>query len=146
MTQKTVEYKDDWRLYNVKTGEIVEDIDIFEDMNPNLRWDKIYAKEFADMLDLSGESRTAILAYLLRNKDHRNLIIATQGMIAKETGTSIKTVNRTVKQMIQAGYLTRPQNGVLLLSPYVIRPGAMKSGMAVVRRWSDSQEQDYEES
>ena len=141
MTQKEnpEDHKDDeYRIINMRTGNI-EEIKVYEDPTSK-RWDKVWAKTLAELLELTGESRTRIIAYLLRNKNYENVILATVRKIADDVGVSSKTVNKTLLQMQTAGFITRLHNGVIMFSPHIIQPGKSWRGVAVMRRWKSQQE------
>lgn len=129
---------DTYGIINLKTGEI-EPVSVYEDKRKE-RWDKVWAKTLAELLDMSGESRTKVIAYLIRNKDHKNVIMATIRKIAEDTGISAKTVNRTLLQLEKANFILRLQNGAIMFSPHIIQPGKSWQGVAVLRRWNDAHE------
>ena len=141
MTQKenSEDHKDDeYGIINLRTGKI-QDIKIYEDPTSK-RWDKVWAKTLAELLELTGESRTRIIAYLLRKKNYENVILATVRKIADDVGVSSKTVNKTLLQMQEAGFIHRLHNGVIMFSPHIIQPGKSWRGVAVMRRWKSQQE------
>ncbi|WAK44715.1 hypothetical protein vBAmePPT11V19_00089 [Alteromonas phage vB_AmeP_PT11-V19] len=120
-------------LINLDTGEI-EPVDVYEAKNDS--WERVYAKTLVDVLNITGESQTKILAYLIKNKDYKNVVIATMRSIAEDTGCSTRTVQRTVNNLVGNGFLKKIQNGAYMFSPEVMRTGRDKAGMAVVRRWN----------
>lgn len=142
MTQKeTPESTSDdrYQIIDMLTGE-TEPIKVYEKKGTE-RWDKVWARSLADLLDLSGESRTKIIAYLIRKKDYKNVILATMRKIAEETGVSTKTVNRTLLQLEEAKFIIRLQNGAIMFSPHIIQPGKSWQGVAVMRRWKQESDQ-----
>lgn len=128
---------DRYQIIDMQTG-IVEPIVVYEKKS-NERWDKVWAQSLCDMLDLSGESRTKIIAYLIREKDGKNVILATIRRISEATGVSTKTVNRTLLQLEEANFIIRLQNGAIMFSPHIIQPGKSWQGVAVMRRWKQEQ-------
>ena len=135
----TVQTDPQYGLIDLKTGEITG-IPVYQAKEG--RWDKAWAKSLADLMELTGESRTKVIAYLLRKKNTQNVIHAPMRVVAEETGVSVKTVNRTIKQMVESNFLIRLGQGVVMFSPHVIRPGPQPQGMAVLRRWNEAKEQD----
>ncbi len=132
------DHKDDeYRIINMRTGKIQE-IKVYEDPNGK-RWDKVWAKTLAELLELTGESRTKIIAYLIRKKNYENVIIATVRTISEDVQVSTKTVNKTLLQMQDAGFITRLSNGVIMFSPHIMQPGKSWQGVAVMRRWKGEQ-------
>ena len=124
-------------IIDLETGEVMP-INV-QEANSG-RWDKVWAKSLADLMDLTGDSRTRVIAYLLRKKNSQNVIYASMRTIAGDTGVSLKTVNRTIKQAIESHHMIRLAQGVIMFSPHVIQPGSRPQGMAVLRRWKEAQE------
>jgi len=112
---------DEYGVINMRTGKIQE-IKVYDDPKSG-RWDKVWAKTLAELLELSGENRTKIIAYLIRNKNYENVILATVRKISEDVGVSTKTVNKTLLQMQNAGFISRLHNGVIMFSPHIIQPG-----------------------
>jgi Firmicute plasmid replication protein (RepL) len=131
---------DEYGIINMRTGKIQE-IKVYAD-DTGSRWDKVWAKTLAELLDLTGESRTRIIAYLIRNKNYENVILATVRKISEDVGVSTKTVNKTLLQMQNAGFISRLHNGVIMFSPHIIQPGKSWRGVAVMRRWKSEKEQE----
>ncbi len=127
----------DYAIINLKTGE-TEPIDVYEAKHQGT-WERVYAKTLIDMLDLTGETKTQIIAYLLKHKDYKNVVIATIRKIADETKCSTRSVQRTLDVLVDNNFIRRLQNGVIMFSPHIMRTGRDRAGMAVVRRWEDSQ-------
>jgi len=133
----TVRYDPKYAIVDLETGE-TQPIPVY-DNSKGERWDKAWAKTLAELLELSGESRTKIIAYMLRNKDYKNVVIATVRKIADELEISTKTVHRTLLQMEKANFINRLQSGVIMFSPHICQPGQKYAGIAVMRRWSKAQ-------
>lgn len=129
-------------LIDMATGEITP-IEVIEG-RPG-RWDRVYGKALADMLDAGGEEKTRVIAYLVRNRDYKNVVMASVRKIAEETSVSTKTVTRTLKALAEQNFIHRLQNGVIMFSPHVIRTGRDTAGLAVLRRWKDSTEEVRDE-
>lgn len=127
-----------YQIIDMLTG-VIEPIKVY-DKKASGRWDKVWARALADLLDLTGESRTRIIAYLIRKKDNKNVVLATIRKIAEETEVSTKTVNRTLLQLEEANFITRLQNGAIMFSPHIIQPGTSWQGVAVMRRWKTENE------
>ena len=135
--------KSEWDLINRKTGEI-RPMDVVE--NPkSMRWQKVYARTLADMLDLTGDEKTSVIAYLIKNKDYQNRVIATMKTISEATGVSVKTVNRTIQVLKKSNYLHKVQNGVWRFSPHIMCTGVGSLGMAVVTMYDDETQKAVEQ-
>lgn len=135
---KEDKFDERYGIVDLKTGQVTK-IPVYE-AKKRERWDKVYAKTLADMLDLSSEPKTKVIAYLIRNKDYKNVCMATVRKIAEETGISTKTVQRTLKVLQDNNFIIRLQNGAVMFSPHVMRTGHNAGGMAVLRMWNDEHE------
>ena len=125
-------------IIDMATGEITP-IELIED-KPG-RWDRVYGKALANMLEASGEERVKIIAYLVRHRDYKNVVIASVRDISEATGCSTRTVLRTLKALDEKNFIHRLRNSVIMFSPHVIRTGRDTAGLAVLRRWKDSTEE-----
>lgn len=122
-----------YSLINNETGEIVK-LDVL--VNPNkMKWQKVYAKNLAHMLDLVGDEKTKIIAYLIKKKDYENRVIATMRTIAADTCVSTTTVNKVLKIMQKNNYIHKIQNGVWRFAPHVMVTGVGTLGAAVVQMY-----------
>jgi hypothetical protein len=124
---------DEWQLINKATGEI-KDIITF-DGGKRERWEKVYAKGLADLLEISGDERTQVIAYLIKMKDYENRIMETVRSTAEATGVSASTVNRTFQLLQDKNFLHKVRNGLWRFSPHVMVNGKGTLGAAVFRQW-----------
>lgn len=129
-----------WGLINRDTGEII-DIDRV-DGSPD-RWDRVYGRALANMLDAGGEDRSRVIATLVRKKDLMNFVHLTILEIAEKSKVSSKTVTRTLKALEDKNFIHRIRNGKLMFSPHVIRRGQHSKGMAVVTMWQKETEHEH---
>lgn len=125
---------EDWQLINRKTGEI-RDIVLFEGKRD--KWQKVYAKSLASMLELTGDQQTHVVAYLIKVKYYDNTIHETVRSVANATGVSPKTVHRTFKILQDNNYLHKIRNGQWRFSPHVMVNGKAAVGAAVFRSWKE---------
>jgi hypothetical protein len=129
----------DYGLINMKTGEITP-MDVVED-KPG-RWDRVYGKALAMMLNESGEQRTRVIACLVAKRDKLNFIHCTISEIAKSARVSTKTVNRTLLELEAKNFIHRIRNGKLMFSPNIIRTGENSAGLMVVSMWKKETENE----
>ena len=123
-------------LINNETGEVYP-IDVLHKPGA-ARWEKVYAKSLADMLEITGDEKTQVIAYLIRKKDYQNRVIATMREIADSTGVSLKTVNRTMQTLKKNNYILKIRNGLWRFSPHVMMNGKASIGAAVIRMYDDT--------
>ena len=92
------------------------------------------------MLEVTGNEKTKIIAYMIKNKDYQNRVAETVRSIAEATGVSSKTVNRTLKLLQDNNYLHKVRNGLWRFSPHIMVNGKAQVGAAVFRYWDDENE------
>ena len=127
---------DDWQLVNKKTGETKELI-LFEDSDKHERWEKVYAKSLANLLEITGDEKTRVIAYMIKVKDYENRVMETIRSIAEATNCSKTTVNIVVQLLQENKYLHKIRNGLWRFSPHVMVNGHAAVGAAVFRYWLD---------
>ena len=132
----------EWGLINFKTGETIN-VAMIED-KPG-RWDRVYGKALANMLDAGGEEKSRVIAYLIRHRDYKNVVMSSIREIAEATKVSTKTVNRTLTALQDKNFIHRLRQGVIMFSPHVIRTGKDTAGLVVLRQWKDCTEEVYDE-
>ena len=121
-----------WGLINLDTGEVTE-IDRI-DTTPG-RWERVWGKTLANMLDSCGDHQSRVIATLIRRRDMANFVYMTTAEIADKAKVSRKTVTRTLAALEAKNFIHRIRNGKLMFSPHVMRRGEASQGMAVVTMW-----------
>ena len=120
-------------LYEYATGEITP-LDVLFKPGQG-KWERVYARALASMLEITGDEKTTVIAYLIKKKDYENRVIATMRNISEKTEVSLKTVNRTMQILQKNNYIHKVQNGVWRFSPHVMRTGVEGLGAAVVEMY-----------
>lgn len=122
-------------IINMDTGEIVP----FDQLvvPGQQRWDKVYPKNLARMMDMFGDEKMKVVAHLIRKKDTMNMIAATMREIAESTGVSLTTVNKVLKIMQQKDFIRKLRGGKWILSPRVICGGKQSIGMATINYYDN---------
>ena len=122
-------------LVNRNTGEEYE-LDILLDDRTS-KWEKVFATQMANMLNIVGDEKTRVLAYLIKNKDGLNVIYATREEIAEGAGVSEKTVGRVMKLMRERNFIKKVRNSKWRFSPHIMRHGKASIGAAVIRMYDE---------
>lgn len=125
----------EYKLLNMETGETV-DFDTLT-VPGEERWDIVYSKNLARMLDIIGDEKTKVISFLIRKKDTFNLVNATLNQIAEGANVSKKTVQRVLRLMQDKDYLHKVANGKWRLSPRIICNGSKSIGMAVINYYDN---------
>lgn len=128
-----------WGIINMDSGEITP-VDRMDE-KPG-RWDKVYGKQLANMLEAGGEDRARVIAALVRNKDMANFVHLTVTELATKAKVSTKTVHRTLKALEDKNFIHRIRNGKLMFSPHVINRGDTSMGLAVITMWKQETENE----
>lgn len=126
----------DVRLIDMETGETF-DVDILVSSKQPDRWDRVYPKQLARMLDMMGDERIKVISFLIRRKDHLNTIVATMREISDKTGVSLKTVSRVMKKMQEEDYIHKVRNGKWRFSPRIICNGDHRLAMATINYYDE---------
>lgn len=120
---------------NETTGEVVE-MNVVETISSDFNFEKIWLSHLLQALDCLGSKKVKVVSWLLENKDHKNVIIATQRKIAAESDTSLKTVAEVMKVLLTADVIRMEQQGVYLLNPEVIFKGDKCKRMNVLIKYN----------
>ncbi|MEY0026194.1 replication/maintenance protein RepL [Providencia rettgeri] len=120
---------------NQTTGEVV-DMNVVETTSSDFNFEKIWLSHLLQALDCLGSKKVKVVSWLLENKDHKNVIIATQRKIATESDTSLKTVAEVMKVLLAADVIRMEQQGVYLLNPEVIFKGDKSKRMNVLIKYN----------
>jgi hypothetical protein len=133
----TVPIKDpEFSLINLQTGEEIP-LDTLMSSDKAERWDKVYTKNLARMLDMIGDEKMRVISYLLRKKDGLNQISATMREIAESTKVSTNTVNKVMKAMQAGDYIHKIRGGKWRLSPRLICGGKTSIAMATINYYDN---------
>ncbi|MEY4518088.1 MAG: hypothetical protein RLZZ499_687 [Cyanobacteriota bacterium] len=101
-----------------------------EDCDANFQ--KIWLSHILMAIDEIGNSKMKVLNYLLKNRyPGNNTLNKTVREIVKETGTSLQTVNLTLKALEEHNIIKR-KTGVIILNPDVIFQGRHKHRMNIL--------------
>ena len=126
----------EFKLINTETGEEIAFDTIMSSDKPE-RWDKIYTKNLARMLDMIGDEKMRVISYLLRKKDGMNQVHATMREIAESTKVSTGTVNKVLKAMQAGDYIHKIRGGKWRLSPRLICGGKTSVAMATINYYDN---------
>jgi len=118
------------------TGEEIPFDQLVSSDKPD-RWDKVYTKNLARMLDMMGDEKMRVISYLLRKKDSFNGISATMREIAEATEVSTNTVNKVMKAMQNGDYIQKVRGGKWRLSPRLICGGKNSIAMATINYYDN---------
>lgn len=120
--------KEYFQRINPDTGEIVGDIiiaDVAVKEVPRVGFAITYLSTIVQLIDNIGNKKMQVVKYVLQKMDTNNILIETVREIAKNSGTSVQTVQETLRLLESAGIIAR-KTGAVMLSPKLIHKGNAK--------------------
>lgn len=138
MTKKVIKF--DTRSYvDQETGEVIEVQQIARSGDSDFH--KIWLSHILDAVDEVGNKKMKILMYLMSNIDYQNRYVGTYQMIADEVGCHKKTVGELMKTLLEQNIISRPQQGVVRVSPDIIFKGSKQKRMNVLLKYGEESDQ-----
>jgi len=119
------------------SGEVLS-AEVFLEKVPKGYWEKTYAKTLADFMGLAGNKSTDVLAWIIKNKDHKNLVVGTLDEIAADCGTSKVTVSKIFQKLYKHQFLKKIKNSRYLLHPRVMSHGSQVKAAIIMRVWDEN--------
>lgn len=120
--------KEYFQRINPDTGEIVGDIiiaDVAVKEVPRVGFAITYLSTIVQLIDNIGNKKMQVVKYVLQKMDTNNILIETVREISKNSGTSVQTVQETLRLLESAGIIAR-KTGAVMLSPKLIHKGNAK--------------------
>jgi hypothetical protein len=116
------------------TGEEI-DITVFVEDARKSGWEKAYAGMLASYINCCGAQSANFLAWMLRNRDGKNMIQGTQREISSESNVSLSVVSKVMKTLTDQGLIRQVRSGCYMVSPKMIRNGETKRGVMLLKLW-----------
>lgn len=114
------------REYTDEDGNVGYETEMYKKVYSHGGWAKVWLTDLLFALGMISNSKQMdVVFYILENvKLSENLFIGTIREIAEKTNISTKTVNLTIKKMIEANIITKRMNGVYYVNPAFILKGS----------------------
>ncbi len=122
------------KVFNKRTGEEVKTLNLSKS-RVDVKWEKVVARQLAQIIGLSGNKSAQFIAYTIAEKDDENRIFGTYKTLAGKSGVSHDSIKRIVPKLLSSGYLKELQAGVYMVDPKTIRPGERWRGSALIEIW-----------
>jgi len=132
--EKAINMKE-WVAVNKVTGEEIE-IDRLQ-IREGGNFKKIYAKQFCEMVGLSGNGVTKVLAYMIEISNSKNEVHGTQREIAEKSGVTTATANKLVRTLKSSGHLKEIRSGSYLFDMNAMHYGNIGNKMAILNVWEN---------
>jgi hypothetical protein len=127
--QKFIGHKN---LIDPDTGEHYPvQLNVIEERDFNFH--KIWLQHFVNGIDSICNQKLRLAFWIIDNLDKENKLVMTQRSIAKSTGMSYQTVNRTIKALQQGEppFLHKMHSGAYRVNPDVIFKGSHSNRMGI---------------
>jgi len=122
------------KVFNKKTGEEIKVLKFVEQTSE--RWEKVVAKQLANVLSIDGNSSTKFIAYLIRAKDSKNRVFGKYAELAELSNVSVDTVKKLMPKLKKHGFIKSiHRSGIYMVNPKTIRPGERWNGSVLVQTW-----------
>lgn len=116
---------------DIDTGEVTEITELLV-TKTDINFDKVWTSQLAAVLDLAGSKPIKILAWFIEERDHRNMAVGTYPKIAEVIGCSESSVKLTIKILLDAGVISKIQNGVYRVNPNLVWQGDSNRRQAIL--------------
>jgi len=124
------------KVINKKTGQEIKTLQFAQQTTE--RWEKVVARQLANVLSIDGNSSTKFIAYLLTAKDSSNVILGNYNELSIASGVSVGTIKKIMPKLRKNGFVKRMhRSGVYMINPKTIRPGERWAGSVLVQAWGE---------
>ncbi len=124
------------KVFNKKTGEEIRTLNFIE--HTKEKWEKVVARQLANVLSIDGNSSTMFISFLIKEKDGENRIFGNYNELAKNSGVSVDTVKKIMPKLKKHGFVKSiHRSGIYMVNPKTIRPGRRYQGSVLVQAWEE---------
>ena len=122
---------------NRDTGEILESVVVEKNVDKDFNWHKIWLQDLLNILELIGTKKLVIIKWILNHmNDKDNIVYFTQRALANELKMSLKTINETIKILLEVDFMRKKQNGVYQINPNIIAKGSTGKRMNLLIKYN----------
>lgn len=125
---------------NQSTGEINE-MQIISVEERDANFHKLWLGHILQSIDLISNQKTKVAFWILENLNSENQLIMTQRAIAKELNVAVRTVNETIKALVESDFLRKQQSGVYQVNPDMLFKGGKNKRMNVLLKYKELSEE-----
>lgn len=133
-TRKRVKIIGTENYINKKTGEI-EEMQVISIEERDANFYKLWLGHILNSIDIIGNQKTRLAFWILDNLDSENQLIMTQRQIAEKTRMSTKTINLTIKALIDSNFLIKINIGAYRINPDILFKGGKSDRMNVLMKY-----------
>lgn len=115
----------------------IEDMQVISVEERDFNFHKIWLEHILTSIDIIGNQKTKLAFWIMNNLNRDNQLIMTQREIAKKTNMSTKTVNATIKALLESNFLQKTQLGVYRVNPEILFKGNTNNRMNVLLQYQE---------
>lgn len=136
-TRKKIKIIGTQEYINKDTGEInTMQVVSIEERDANFH--KIWLEHIIHSLDIIGNKKVKFAFWLLDNMNSENQITMTIRQMAEKSNTSLDTVARTIKALMESDFLIRINIGVYQINPNVIFKGGKENRLNILIQYRNN--------
>lgn len=136
-TRKKIKIIGTQEYINKDTGEInTMQVVSIEERDANFH--KIWLEHIIHSLDIIGNKKVKFAFWLLNNMNSENQITMTIRQMAEKSNTSLDTVARTIKALMESDFLIRINIGVYQINPNVIFKGGKENRLNILIQYRNN--------
>jgi DNA-binding XRE family transcriptional regulator len=125
---------------NVDTGE-AKDVQNIEIEDGDFNFDKVWLTHLAYAIDLISNQKIKVLMALWKLKNYENKVTISQPDLAKQANVSLQTVNRTMRALIEAGFVQMIYPTVYRINPNIVFKGSYNNRLAILIQYKKDEEE-----
>lgn len=126
---------------NVDTGE-AKDVQNIEIEDGDFNFDKVWLTHLAYAIDLISNQKIKVLMALWKLKNYENKVTVSQPDLAKHANVSLQTVNRTIRALIEAGFVQMIYPTVYRINPNIVFKGSYNNRLAILIQYKNKKDEE----
>lgn len=135
-TRKRMKFIGNQTYINRDSGEIVE-MKVTEIEERDANFHKLWLGHLIQSLDILGTQKIKVLNHIMGNINKENQFIGTQRAMAKELNMSTKTINVTIKILIDNDFMKKVTPSVYQINPNILFKGGTQSRLNILIRYNN---------
>lgn len=136
-TTKKVKFVGTQKFINAATGEIQE-MQVTDIEERDFNFTKVWVANIIQTLDLIGGQKIKVCTYIIDNASKDNVFWGSQREIADRTHVSLKTVNVTIKALLDADFIRMRAPGAYILNPDMLFRGSRAGRLNVLQQYQNA--------
>lgn len=126
---------------NSATGEVV-DMQVIQIEDRDFNFHKLWLGHIIQSLELVGNQKIKVITHILDNMTRDNIYLGTQRQIAERSKVSVKTVNITLKSLVESDFLRVETQGAYRINPNIMFKGGMNNRLNILYKYRQLDRQE----